>query len=59
MKKNIFIVYDEDKIKTIKLDKFLTKLNQQLFEKKCFHNKQDAKRYIKDQTKTKSFKLMS
>tara|TARA_R100000664_G_scaffold33127_1_gene49444 strand:+ start:3793 stop:3972 length:180 start_codon:yes stop_codon:yes gene_type:complete len=59
MKKNVFIVYDDDKIKTIKLDRFITKLNEQLFQKKCFLSKKDAKRFIKDQYKTKSFKLMS
>ena len=59
MRKNVFIVYYEDKIKTITLDIFITKFNEQLFQKKCFLSKKDAKRFIKDQYKTKSFKLMS
>ena len=59
MRKNVFIVYDEDKIKTITLDRFITKVNEQLFQKKCFLSKKDAKRFIKDQYKTKSFKVMS
>ena len=49
MRKNVFIVYDEDKIKTITLDRFITKVNEQLFQKKCFLSKKDAKRFIKDQ----------